>query len=189
MRRIVLATAVAVVLLLGSSASREPDELALVRVLGVDGVSPVVLTAVCGGHDQGDVSRGGCVREDFAQALKDLPWAGEKRKEELSLTSVSYLLVGRDIELEKVLEEVLRSQELGAASTVWLADGSVEQLLSSCEDPASGLSLLVRQGTDAPTAAKTLAALRTDGQVTLPLLGVGENGPELLGEQEWRRVA
>ena len=32
--------------------AREPAELALVRVLGVDGGGPVTLTAVCGGSDQ-----------------------------------------------------------------------------------------------------------------------------------------
>lgn len=34
--------------------------MALVRVLGVDGGEEVTLSAVCGGTDQGDVSRGKC---------------------------------------------------------------------------------------------------------------------------------
>ena len=46
----------------------------------------------------------------FDQALAGLPWAGE---EELSLTSVSYIIVGRDVELREVLRCVLRNRELG----------------------------------------------------------------------------
>ena len=65
---------------------REPEGLALVRVLGVDGSGPLALTAVCGGNDQEDPSRGTCIRAGFEEALDALPWSGE---EELSLTSVS----------------------------------------------------------------------------------------------------
>ena len=100
-------------------APKEPEGLALVRVLGVDGSNPVTLTAVCGGEDQGDQSRGRCAGGSFARALECLPWSGEK---ELSLTSVSYLIVGRDVDLEQVLLGALRNEELGAACTVWLAE-------------------------------------------------------------------
>lgn len=163
--------------------AREPDALALVRVLGVDGAGPVELTAVCGGEDQGDQSRGQCAGADFCAALEALPWSGT---EELSLTSVSYLLVGRDVDLEEVLLAVLRNEELGASAAVWLADEGAAALLDECGDPAATLDLLARQGVAAPTAARALAALYDTGRVELPLLRGGEDGPVWLGWEEWR---
>ena len=91
-------------------APREPEGLALVRVLGADGPGPVALTAVCGGDGGEAPSRGRSAGESFDAALEGLPWSGE---EELSLTSVSYLVVGRDVELREVLLAVLRDRELG----------------------------------------------------------------------------
>lgn len=184
MRR--LTAVVMMVLLLTGCRGREPDELALVRVLGVDGRGPVTLTAVCGGDDQGDGSRGSCTGADFLSALDALPWANEENEEELALTSVSYLIVGRDADLEGVLLAVLRDQELAGLSTVWLADGGAATLLDSCEDPAAALALLARQGVKAPTAARALAALYHDGQVELPVLNAGENGLEERGVELWK---
>src|SRR5699024_12063810 len=48
--------------------------------------------------------RGTVQGDDFPAALEAVPWSGEK---ELSLTSVSYLVVGEDV----ALEDVLRSEE------------------------------------------------------------------------------
>ena len=100
MKKWLLLCGCAAVLLAGwRPVPREPDGLGLVRVLGVDGPEPLALTAVCGGDDQEDPSRGRCVDGSFEQALEVLPWTGEK---ELSLTSVSYIIVGRDVELREV---------------------------------------------------------------------------------------
>ena len=162
-------------------APREPEGLALVRVLGVDGPGPVELTAVCGGEDQGDRSRGSCAGADFDQALAGLPWSGE---EELSLTSVSYIIVGRDVELREVLLCVLRNRELGASATVWLGEDGASALLEGCGDPASGLDLLTRRGSGAPTAAEALAKLERGEGLTLPLLA--GDGPVLIDWEEWR---
>ena len=108
MRRWLLLSLAGITLLAGlRPAPKEPDGLALVRVLGVDGPGPLVLTAVCGGDDQEDPSRGRCAGGDFEQALEVLPWSGE---EELSLSSVSYLIVGRDVELGEILLAVLRNE-------------------------------------------------------------------------------
>ena len=53
MRKWLLLGIAAAVLLAGwRPAPKEPEGLALVRVLGVDGPGPVTLTAVCGGEDQ-----------------------------------------------------------------------------------------------------------------------------------------
>ena len=175
----------ALVLLAGwRPAPKEPDGLALVRVLGVDGPGPVALTAVCGGQDQADPSRGRCAGETFDDALKKLPWSGE---EELSLTSVSYIIVGRDADLREVLLAVLRNRELGASATVWLAEEGAAALLDRCVDPAAGLDLLIRQGQEAPTAAQALAKLEGGGTLALPLLA-GE-GPALIDWEEWRSFA
>ena len=162
-------------------APKEPEGLALVRVLGVDGQGPVLLTAVCGGEDQEEPGRGRCAGADFDAALAGLPWSGE---EELSLTSVSYIIVGRDVDLETILLSVLRTRELGASATLWLAEEGAGALLGRCADPASGLDLLARQGQKAPTAAEALARLEGDGPLTLPLLA-GE-GPTLIDWEEWR---
>ncbi len=173
----------AVLLAGGRGPAREPDGLALVRVLGVDGSGPVELAAVCGGEDQGDQSRGRCAGGNFHRALELLPWSGA---EELSLTSVSYLVVGRDVDLNEVLLAVLRNEELGAAATVWLADEGAAALLGRCKDPASALELLTQRGVDAPTAAQALAALLNGEGLTLPRLRGGEDGPVWLDWEEWR---
>lgn len=162
-------------------APKEPEGLALVRVLGVDGPGPLALTAVCGGDGQEDPGRGWCVGADFEWALEALPWSGE---EELSLTSVSYLIVGRDVKLQEVLLAVLRNEELGASATVWLAEEGAAALLSECEDPASGLDLLTRQGIEAPTVVEALAKLEGGETLTLPLLAGA--GPALIDWEEWR---
>ena len=181
---LLLCIALAVLLAGWRPAAKEPEGLALVRVLGVDGPGPVRLSAVCGGEDQGDQSRGSCDGTDFDQALAGLPWSGE---EELSLTSVSYLVVGRDVDLKQTLLAVLRNRELGASASVWLAEEGAGALLDGCGDPAGRLDLLTRQGVEAPTAVRALAALERGKALVLPLLD--GTGPELIDWEEWRRAA
>ena len=165
---------------------KEPEGLALVRVLGVDGPGPVTLTAVCGGEDQeGNQSQGRCTGADFEQALSALPWSGE---EELSLTSVTYIIVGRDVDLESVLLAALRDEKLGAAATVWLGPGGAAELLDSCADPASALELLERQGLEVPTVVEALAALYRGDALHLPFLVVEKDGLVLKDWVEWGSV-
>lgn len=178
---LVLAVCGAVLLAGWRPVPREPEGLALVRVLGVDGAGPVVLTAVCGGEDQEEPGRGRSAGADFGSALESLPWSGE---EELSLTSVSYIIVGRDVDLKETLLAVLRNEELGATATVWLAEGGAAALLAECGDPASGLDLLTRRKAGAPTAAEALARLERGEPLSLPLLA-GEQ-PFLIDWEEWR---
>lgn len=183
MRKWLIVVAALAVLLAGwRPAPKEPEGLALVRVLGVDGAGPVVLTAVCGGDDQSDQSRGQCAGTDFDGALSGLPWAGGT--EELSLTSVSWFIVGRDVDLEQVLTAALRDEEIGAAATVWLAEEGAAELLERCDDPASALELLKRRGIEAPTVVQALAALE-NGELSLPLLAGRRDGPILLDWEEW----
>ena len=165
---------------------KEPEGLALVRVLGVDGHGPVELTAVCGGEDQeGNRSRGMCTGESFGRALAELPWSG---REELSLTSVSHFIVGRDVALEDVLLTALRDERLGASAQVWLAEDGAAALLAGCEDPSKELELLERRGIEAPTVVEALAALY-GGELCLPLLAAGEDGLLLADWEEWRALA
>lgn len=187
MRKLVLVCIGLAVLLAGwRPAPREPEGLALVRALGVDGRGPVLLTAVCGGEDQENPSRGACAGADFAGALERLPWAG---RSELSFTSVSYLIVGRDVDLAEVLLAALRNEELGAACTVWLAEEGAGALLEDCGDPASALELVERRGVEAPTVVEALAALYQGEELCLPLITGGEDGPWLLDWEEWRGAA
>lgn len=184
---LLLGIALAVLLAGWRPAPKEPEGLALVRVLGVDGPGPVALTAVCGGEDQeGDLSRGQCVGTSFGTALAGLPWSGE---EELSLTSVSYLVVGRDVDLENVLLAALRNEELGAASTVWLAEEGAAALLTGCKDPATRLELLVRQGIEPPTVVEVLAALYGGDGLCLPLLTGAGDGLMRADWEEWGELA
>ena len=185
MRKWLLAGIALAVLLAGwHPVPKEPEGLALVRVLGVDGPGPVALTAVCGGEDQEiDQSRGQCTGADFEEALEKVPWSGE---EELSLTSVTWVIIGRDVELESVLLTALRNEKLGAAATVWLAEEGAAELLGSCEDPASELELMERQGVGAPTVVEALAALYRGEAPRLPLLMVGEEGLTIIDWMEWR---
>ena len=176
--------ALAVLLVGWRAAPKEPEGLGLVRVLGVDGPGPVLLTAVCGGDDQEDPSRGQCAGPGFEEALEGLPWSGE---EELSLTSVSYIIVGRDVELREVLLAVLRDEELGASATVWLAEEGAAAMLARCEDPASGLDLLTRRGVEAPTVVQALAKLERGEPLGLPLLA--GSGPALIDWEGWRSAA
>ena len=70
---LLLCIALAVLLAGWRPAAKEPEGLALVRVLGVDGPGPVSLTAVCGGGDQEkEQSRGACGGADFREALEKL---------------------------------------------------------------------------------------------------------------------
>lgn len=184
MRKLALVGIGLAVLLVGwRPAPREPEGIALVRALGVDGGGPVVLTAVCGGEDQENPSRGSCAGEGFNGALACLPWAGT---EELSLTSVSFIIVGRDVVLGEVLLAALRNEELGAACTVWLAEEGAASLLAACGDPASALELMERRGVEAPTVVEALAALEAGEELCLPLLAGEEDGPWLLDWEEWR---
>ena len=187
MKKWLLAAVVLAALLAGwHPVPKEPEGLALVRVLGVDGPGPVTLTAVCGGEDQEmDQSRGQCTGADFEEALEKAPWSGE---EELSLTSVTYFIVGRDVELESVLLAALRDEKLGANVTVWLAEENAAELLGSCEDPASALELLERQGFDGPTVVEALAALCRGDGLRLPVLTEGEDGLILTDWVEWGNV-
>lgn len=173
------------VLLSGCSLGQELDEIALVRVLSIDGSAPVTLTAVCDGTDQEDPSRGQCSGEDFLAALSILPWSGAGTQE-LSVTSVTDLVVGRDADLHAVLLAVLEDRQLGAASSVWLAEESAAAVLSMGEDPAGTLALLHRQKVQVPTAAAVLAELLSEGSAVLPVLGADEQEPMVLGEETVR---
>lgn len=180
-----LAVAAAALALLSACATsaREPDNLALVRVLGVDGAGPVTLTGVCGGTNQEDGSRGACRDESFSLARERLPWSAG---EELALTSVSYLLLGRDADLRAVLFGVLEDRELGASATVWIAGEGAAAALERCRDPATDLELLLRQGVRPPTAAQALAALCTDAEVLLPVVTARGGRLSIQGEEVWR---
>lgn len=165
MRRGVAGLAAALLILSGCSTGREPDRMALVRVLGVDSGENTVLTAVCGG-DQ----RGLALGSGFKEARERIPWSGESQ--ELSLTGVSYLVIGGDVELTELLISVLEDAELGGTATVWVAKNGSTALLGACKDPTTDLELLTLQEVDAPTVAQAAAALTRGQKVKLPMIDV-----------------
>lgn len=178
-----LALSLALVLCGCAPTAREPDQLALVRVLGVQGEGPVQLTAVCGMDKvENQPVRGTVVGDDFAAALEEVPWS---TTQELSLTSVSYFIVGENVPLEGVLEQVLEDEELGASATVWMAQGGVSRMLSGCDDPEADLTRLANQGVEAPTVVEVLAALTTRGSVELPQVEENSGRLEQAGRWIW----
>lgn len=186
MRRCLALLCAAWLLLPGCApVSREPENLALVRVLGVDGSGPVTLTAVCGSDSQRNVSRGITSGEDFERARTQLPWSGQR--EELSLTGVSYLLIGPDVDLEAALFSVLEDADLGATASVWLVEAGASGVLAFCEDPAADLELLTLQGIKAPSVAQAVAALSTEGEVALPCLAEQGGRLEERGTIRWKK--
>lgn len=167
-----------------ASVAREPDQLALVRVLGVDGGTPVTLTAVCAREDS-EKSCGCAEGLTFEQARRALPWSG--MEVELSLTGVSYLLIGPDTELDQLLFSVLEDADLGASATVWLAEEGAQAALSACEDPLTDLERLTLQRIGAPTVAQALAALSAAGTIALPCLKVQEGRLTERGMRQWQK--
>ena len=179
----VLALSLALVLCGCAPTAREPDQLALVRVLGVAGSGPVELTAVCGLDEEEEAPIGGtCKGVDFAAALEQAPWCA---KQELTLTSVSYLVVGADVDLHEVLVQVLGDEELGSTATVWVTLDPVGEVLEGCSDPEGDLTLLTNQGIKAPTVAAALATFTTQGQVELPCVGQSGGRLEQTGWCKW----
>lgn len=126
--------------------ARELDGMALVRVLGVDGGEEVTLTAVCGGTDQGDVSRGAASAADFQSARQALPWVGE---EELALTNISYIIVGAEADLSEALGLILSDHEMSPSATVWLTQDA-GALLDACEDPGGPAGSVGGTGSGGP---------------------------------------
>ena len=163
----------------------EPEGLALVRVLGVDGGGEVTLTAVCQGPGQTEPLRGSVSGDDFSSAREQLPWAGER---EMALTSLSYLIINEDVDLEDVLTTILNDQELSPAALVWYT-GDAAALLAGCKDPLSRLEVLVERGQRAPTAAEALAELKTFGTVDLPVLVLSGETIEVKGMIRWEGSA
>lgn len=185
MKRLGVLTLCALLLTGCAPVAREPDRLALVRVLGVDGSAPVTLTAVCARDERGQTG-GGCAEgASFEQARRELPWSGTA--EELSLTGVSYLLIGPETDLEQLLFAVLGDADLGVSATVWLAEGGAQAALSACGDPLTDLERLTLRGIAAPTAAQALAALSSAGEVTLPCLTAQDGKLMEQGARQWRR--
>ena len=175
-----------ILLLLSGCApvAREPDDLALVRVLGVDGASPVALTAVCARGESGETERGYAKAENFERARGRLPWSGTA--EELSLTGVGYLLIGPHVDLEELLLSILEDADLGATATVWLLEEDAAVVLDACEDPAADLELLSLKGVKAPTVAQAVAVLSSTGKVSLPCLSVRDGKLGERGERQWQ---
>lgn len=186
MRRAIIGLAAALCLLAGCAPhAREPDELALVRVLGVDGGGAVTLTAVCGGLDQESEDRGAVTGTDFDSARRALPWVG---RHEMALTNLSYIIIGEDADLEEALAYVLADHEMSPSATVWMARDA-GSLLEASQDPASRLAVLMEQGASAPTVVDALAALRIEGKVVLPVLACREGQLETAGRAQWEESA
>ena len=181
MKRAVLFGLVLILLSGCAAAAREPDELTLVQLLGVDGGDLIELVAVSGSPDE--VARYDCRGGDFLQAREQIRWVGQGT--ELSLTGVSHLVIGADVDLKAVLLAVMEDPDLGASASVWVATDGAADLLGCCGDPVSDLKLLMLSGSTPPTVARALAAIATDGAVVLPCLSEMSGRIEERGSVVW----
>lgn len=167
MKRGVLLLAAMLCLLSGCAAhAREPEGLALVRVLGVNGGDRIILTAVCGAQNGQEAVQGTVAAAEFCAARSLLPGCGER---ELSLTNLSFIIINKEVDLQQVLMEVLQDREMSPSAAVWVTD-SAGELLAAAKDPVGRLEVLSGQGVEAPTAVDALAELETTGVVRLPVL-------------------
>ena len=161
--------------------AREPEGLALVRVLGVDGGAGVTLTAVCHGQAGEEPLLGQVTAADFSAARQALPWCG---KREMALTNLSYIIIGKDGDAAEVLRQVLNDREMSPSVTVWFAEDAAA-LLEACADPVGRLELLTAGGVNAPTVAEVLAALEGGGRAELPVLAERDGMLCAEGVREW----
>ena len=162
-----LVLAAVLCLLSGCAAhAREPEGLALVRVLGVDGGDHITLTAVCGVQSGQEAVRGAVEASEFCAARSLLPGCGER---ELALTNLSFIIINKEADLREVLMEILQDREMSPSATVWVTE-SAGALLGAAKDPAGRLEVLSGQGMEAPTVVGALAELETTGVVRLPVL-------------------
>lgn len=184
MKRRILALGTALCLLSGCAPhATEPQGLALVRVLGVDGGEEITLTAVCPGQQGEEPVVGTASASEFCAARAILPSSGAR---ELALTNLSYLIINKEAELPAVLLEVLRDREMSPSATVWYAENAA-QLLEEGADPAGRLEVLSDHGAEVPTVVDALARLEQAGVVRLPVLKV-ENGQIVVdGSVLWER--
>jgi hypothetical protein len=182
----VFGLAAALCLLWGCAAhAREPEGLALVRVLGVDGGERVTLTASCAGAEGEENALGTVTAGSLDEARWTLPWSGER---EMALTNLSYIVIGETADLEETLAYVLADHEMSPSATVWLAEDA-GALLAECADPVARLALLEEQGANAPTVVSALAALRLEGQAALPTLVCRDGRLECAGQAVWEAAA
>ena len=163
--------------------AREPEGLALVRVLGVDGGGGVTLTAVCHGQEGVAPVRGQVAAADFSAARQALPWCGGR---EMALTNLSYIIINKEGDLTELLTHVLNDREMSPSATVWLAEDAAA-LLDACADPVGRLEILTAGGTQAPAVVDVLSALENGGRVELPVLTEQDGTLRVEGVEEWTK--
>lgn len=156
----------------------EPDGLVLARALGVDGG---VVRAVCI-DGQGTCTVEQAAGENFAAARAALPGAGERK---VALTNLSYIIIGKETDLETVLTTILNDRELSPGALVWCAENAGE-LLGQGDGVLGRLEVLAGESA-VPTTAEALAALETEGRVELPCLVLKEMGIEEEGTVGWEK--
>lgn len=181
-RRIALLTLISLTLtgLLAACGGQELSDVTLIQTLGVDGKTPVELTAV--GEGESDAA---CYRAwggDLAQARERLKKLGRTR---LEVTHVAQLVLGPDVPVEEVLRQELANRESGYGATVWLTRSEpAGELLAQAADPCKRLKAMEQNGSvAAPTLLEALSALTREGEVTLPVLA--REGEELTAAGTW----
>ncbi|MEG2455347.1 MAG: hypothetical protein RSC08_03745 [Oscillospiraceae bacterium] len=160
--------------LAGCGGNREPEHTALVRVLGVDGDEGGITLTAAAEKMPGESGAGGLFTgygSDLGRARRALEESGERFP---ATTHTTQLLVGEGTELYPLLRDCVETRETGYRATVWLTEGSAEELIRT-EGCIGRLEIL--EGADGGASCSVLdalAALEEWGRVTLPVLGAEE---------------
>lgn len=170
MRKLILVSLV-LAALLTAGGSQELTDVTLVQVLGVDGDSPVTLTAV--GDQEGEIRYYQTQGPNVAQAQEGLKKLGQTR---LEVTHVAQMVLGPDVPVAEVLWQEVTHRKSGYGATLWLTeDARAAELLRKAEDPAGRLrSMEENGGVAAPTLLEALSDLAREGRMILPVLGLSE---------------
>lgn len=183
MRRL-LVCLLAILLLSGCEVLPYPRELEsamLVRVLGVDRTAEgIVLTAADSPEDGAGPTLLTGIGASFEESVQRLKEAGESY---VSLTHVTQIVMGADVQLRETLEGALAQREVGQSATVWLAEGRAEELLKAVGGGARRLTSLELNtaGLETRTVLEALAEMEERGRTRLPRLCAAEGRLEVAG--------
>lgn len=180
MRKFMLVILVLAALLM-TGGSRELTDVTLIQTLGVDGQTPVTLTAVGDGEEP----------EYYESMGLDVPQAQEALKERgrtrLEVTHVAQLVLGPEAAVEETVWQEVTHRKSGYGATLWLTDGiQAGELLRKAADPVGRLKSMEKNGgVAAPTLLEALSDLTRSGQTVLPVLGLEGDELRVVG---WRGI-
>ena len=175
MRRLCAALLAACALTGCSARLREPyrrqmDDLALLRVVGVDAAdNGVALTVAADGVDGG---QGEVLRAQSATLAGAMRATREQGERYVFYGHVDRLLLGEELTgqgIGPVLDCLARDSELGPDCRLWVVRGRAEQAVGAVNGLSRRLEQLER-GVEVPSAGDAMGVLAREGSLWLPAL-------------------